>query len=121
MTDKKHRIYTMSFASVYPHYVNKAARKGRTKQEVDQIITWLTGYTDNDLHQINENETDFESFFNDAPKLNPNRKLITGLICGIRVEDIKEPLMQEIRYLDKLIDDLAKGKDMDKILRKEVE
>lgn len=121
MTDKKHRIYTMSFASVYPHYVNKAARKGRTKQEVDQIITWLTGYTYNDLHQINENETDFESFFNDAPKLNPNRKLITGLICGIRVEDIKEPLMQEIRYLDKLIDDLAKGKDMDKILRKEVE
>lgn len=115
---KKHRIYTMSFASVYPHYIAKAQRKGRTRKEVDEIICWLTGYTHNELETQIKKETDFETFFAQAPKLNPSRSLITGLICGIRVEDITEPTMREIRYLDKLIDELAKGKVMEKILRK---
>ncbi len=114
---EKHRIYTMSFASVYPLYITKAERKGRTKTEVDEIITWLTGYSNADLKKVLEDQTDFETFFANAPKLNPARKLITGFICGIRVEDIKEPIMQEIRYLDKLVDELAKGKAMEKILR----
>ncbi|MCZ0704654.1 hypothetical protein J2T56_003253 [Natronobacillus azotifigens] len=113
----KHKIYTMSFASVYPHYVNKAERKGRTKAEVDEIITWLTGYSREGLEAQLEKETDFETFFAEAPKLNPSRSLIKGVICGVRVEDIEEPTMQEIRYLDKLIDELAKGKVMEKILR----
>lgn len=113
-----HRIYSMSFASVYPHYVNKAEKKGRSKDEVDEIIRWLTGYSQKELEAILENQTDFETFYKQAPKMNPARSLIKGLICGIRVEEIKEPLMQEIRYLDKLIDELAKGKDMDVILRK---
>lgn len=115
---KKQRIYGMSVASVYPFYVAKAEKKGRTKAEVDEIICWLTGYTQHDLEKVLSTETDFQTFFAQAPKMNPQRKLITGVICGIRVEDIKEPLMQEIRYLDKLIDELAKGKTMDKILKK---
>jgi hypothetical protein len=114
---KKHRIYTMSFASVYPHYVAKAEKKGRTKKEVDEIIRWLTGYNQKGLEAELKKQTDFETFFADAPELNSSRDLITGVICGVRVEDIKEPLMQEIRYLDKLIDELAKGKAMEKILR----
>jgi hypothetical protein len=114
----KHRIYTMSFASVYPLYVAKAERKGRTKAEVDQIIAWLTGYSANELAALLEKRTDFETFFAHAPAMNPSRALITGLICGVRVEQIEEPLMREIRYLDKLVDELAKGKSMEKILRK---
>ena len=114
---KKHRIYTMSFNSVYPHYVAKAERKGRTKAEVDEIIRWLTGYSQEALDTQREKETDFETFLAEAPQLNPSRTLIKGVICGVRVEDIEEPTMQEIRYLDKLIDELAKGKAMEKILR----
>ncbi|GAE29437.1 DUF2200 domain-containing protein [Halalkalibacter hemicellulosilyticus] len=114
----KHKIYTMSFASVYPHYVTKAEKKGRTKAEVDEIICWLTGYSDQELEAQLEQQTDFETFFADAPKMNPSRTLIKGVVCGVRVEDIEEPTMQEIRYLDKLIDELAKGKAMEKILRK---
>lgn len=114
----KHRIYTMSVASVYPHYVTKAEKKGRTKTEVDEIIRWLTGYDQAALEAQLEKRTDFETFFAEAPHLNPSRALIKGVICGVRVEDIEEPLMQEIRYLDKLIDELARGKPMDKILRK---
>ncbi|WP_152655525.1 DUF2200 domain-containing protein [Oceanobacillus sp. CFH 90083] len=114
----KHRIYTMSFASVYPHYLTKAEKKGRTKEEVDEIITWLTGYSQEELETQIEKEADFETFFAEAPQLNASRSLITGVICGMRVEDIEEPLMQEIRYMDKLIDELAKGKAMEKILRK---
>ena len=113
----KHRIYTMSVASVYPHYIAKAEKKGRTKAEVDEIIRWLTGYTQKQLDVKLEKRTDFETFFADAPRMNPSRALIRGVICGIRVEDITEPTMREIRYLDKLIDELAKGKVMDKILR----
>lgn len=114
----KHRIYTTSVASVYPHYVAKAERKGRTKSEVDEIICWLTGYSPEEFESQLEKETDFETFFADAPKLNPSRNLIKGVVCGVRVEDIEEPTMREIRYLDKLIDELAKGKAMTKILRK---
>jgi hypothetical protein len=114
----KHRIYTMSFASVYPLYVNKAEKKGRTKKEVNEIIRWLTGYSQEELERQLEKQTDFETFLVEAPQLNPSRTLIKGVICGVRVEDIKEPTMQAIRYLDKLIDELAKGKAMAKILRK---
>ena len=114
----KHRIYTTSFASVYPLYVAKAEKKGRTKAEVDQIICWLTGYGQKELAAQLEKQTDFETFFAKAPKINPSRALIKGVVCGVRVEDIKEPTMQEIRYLDELVDELAKGKAMDKILRK---
>jgi hypothetical protein len=117
-TTTKHRIYTMSFASVYPLYIAKAEKKGRTKAEVDKIIHWLTGYTQKQLEIQLEKQTDFETFFAEAPQLNPSRSLITGMICGVRLEDIKEPTMREIRYLDKLIDELAKGKAMEKILRK---
>lgn len=117
-TGTKHRIYTMSFASVYPLYVAKAERKGRTKKEVDEIIFWLTGYNQKNLEAQIKNKTDFETFLKDAPLLNPHRALISGVVCGVRVEDIKEPTMQGIRYLDKLIDELAKGKKMEKILRK---
>ena len=116
MTDK-HRIYSVSVASVYPHYVAKAEKKGRTRAEVNEIIRWLTGYTPKQLETHLKKETDFENFYGKA-KLNPARKLITGTVCGVRVEDIKDPLMQEIRYLDKMIDELAKGKPMEKILRK---
>jgi len=115
----KHRIYTTSFASAYPHYVAKAEKRGRTKAEVDEIISWLTGYRQKDLEIQLKKLTDFETFFAQAPKINPVRTLIKGVVCGVRVEDIKEPTMREIRYLDKLIDELAKGKAMDKILRKE--
>lgn len=115
----KHHIYTMSVASVYPLYVTKAERKGRTKAEVDEIICWLTGYSQEGLLEQLEKQTDFETFFANAPRLNPSRALIRGTICGVRVEEIEEPTMKEIRYLDKLIDELAKGKAMDKILRKE--
>ena len=114
----KHRIYTMSVASVYPLYVKKAEKKGRMKTEVDEIISWLTGYNQEELEVQLEKQTDFETFFSEAPNLNPLRTLIKGVVCGVRVEDIEEPIMQEIRYLDKLIDELAKGKAMDKILRK---
>lgn len=114
----KHRIYTTSFASVYPLYVAKAEKKGRTKAEVDEIIRWLTGYGQQELKAQLEKQTDFETFFAQAPQLNPSRALIKGVICGVRLEEIKEPTMQEIRYLDKLIDELAKGKAMEKILRK---
>ena len=114
---KKHPIYTMSFASVYPHYVAKAERKDRTKAEVDEIIRWLTGYTQKQLEAVIKKQTDFETFFKQAPMLNSARTLISGVICGVRIEDIKEKTMREIRYLDKLIDELAKGKPMEKILR----
>ena len=114
----KHQIYTMSFAKVYPYYVAKAEKKGRTKSEVNEIIKWLTGYNDDELANILENNADFETFFNEAPHLNPSRLLIKGVVCGVRVEDIEEPTMQNIRFLDKLIDELAKGKSLEKILRK---
>jgi hypothetical protein len=114
----KHRIYTMSFARVYPEYVAKAERKGRTKAEVDEIIGWLMGYSQQQLDAQLENQTDIENFIAEAPQLNPARALIKGVVCGVRVEDIEEPTMREIRYLDKLIDELAKGKAMEKILRK---
>ena len=116
-----HRIYTTSFASVYPHYITKAEKKGHTKAEVDEIIRWLTGYTAKQFEKVLKNETDFETFFADAPKMNPARTLIKGVVCGVRIEEIEEPTMREIRYLDKLIDELAKGKTMEKILRKPAE
>jgi hypothetical protein len=114
----KPRIYTMSFARVYPEYVNKAQKKGRTKAEVDEIICWLTGYGREELEAQLEKQTDIETFLAEAPQLNPSRALIKGVVCGVRVEDIEEPTMREIRYMDKLIDELAKGKGMEKILRK---
>ena len=117
MKTDNHRIYKMSFASVYPHYIAKAEKKGRTKAEVDEIIFWLTGYDSVKLQEIIDNKIDFETFFAEA-KLNPNVSKITGVICGYRVEEIEDKLMQQIRYLDKLVDELAKGKTMDKILRK---
>jgi hypothetical protein len=113
----KHRIFTTSFASVYPLYVAKVEKKGRTKSELDAVICWLTGYNQRQLDGQLKKETDFESFFKEAPRLNPSRTLIKGVVCGVRVEDIQEPMMREIRYLDKLVDELAKGKAMDKILR----
>ena len=116
---KKSRIYTMSVSKVYPAYIAKAEKKSRTKEEVDEIIRWLTGYTQKQFETQLEKQTDFETFFADAPQMNPSRKLITGVICGVRIEEIKEKTMREIRYLDKLIDELAKGKTMEKILRKE--
>jgi hypothetical protein len=112
-----HRIYKTSFASVYPHYVAKAEKKGRTKAEVDEIIRWLTGYSQEELQAHLDERTDFETFFGKAPRMNPARTLITGTICSIRVEEIEEPLTRDIRYLDKLIDELAKGRAMEKILR----
>jgi hypothetical protein len=112
-----HRIYTMSFASVYPLYVTKAERKGRTRSEVDEIVRWLTGYSQEELDTQVERQVDFETFLAEAPRPNPSRELITGVVCGVRVEDIEEPTMREIRYLDKLIDELARGKAMEKILR----
>lgn len=114
----KHKIYAMTFASIYILYIKKVERKGKTKEEVDQIILWLTGYDEAGFIQQIEKEVDVETFFEQAPEINPNVSLIKGLICGYRVEDIEDPLMQKIRYLDKLIDELAKGKKMEKILRK---
>ncbi len=112
-----HRIFTTSVASVYPHYVAKAEKKGRTRAEVDQVILWLTGYTQGQLDALIADKTDFQTFFADAPALNPARQTITGLICGIRVEAMEPGLMQEIRYLDKMVDELARGKKMEKVLR----
>lgn len=114
-----HRIFTTAFSSVYPLYVTKAERKNRTKEEVDQILCWLTGYSQKGLEQQIEQENDFETFFAQAPGLNPNRSLIKGVVCGVRIEEIEEPLMREIRYLDKLVDELAKGRAMEKILRQQ--
>jgi len=118
MNDKNNeRVYKMSFAGVYPHYIAKAEKKGRTKAELDQIIFWLTGYDETSLQQVIDNKTNFEDFFAQAPMMNINAAKITGVICGYRVEDIEDPLIQKVRYLDKLIDELAKGKAMEKILR----
>jgi hypothetical protein len=116
--DKKPRIFTTSFGSVYPLYLQKAAKKGRTKEEVDEIITWLTGYSGEQLQRAIDTLVDFETFFAQAPLMNPNVGLIKGVVCGVRVEDVADPLMQKIRYLDKLIDELAKGKKMASILRR---
>jgi hypothetical protein len=113
----KHRIFTTSVASVYPHYVAKAEKKGRKKAEVDAVICWLTGYTQRELEGQLKKQTDFETFFQNAPRMNPSRTLIKGTVCGVRVEEIEEPTMREVRYLDKLVDELAKGKPMEKILR----
>lgn len=115
----KNRIYTIIFASVYPLYIAKAQKKGRTKAEVDKIICWLTGYSQSGLETQIKKQTDLQTFFAEAPRPNPQRALIKGMICGLRVEDIKEPTIQEIRYMDKLIDELASGKTMEKILRKQ--
>ena len=114
---KKHRIYTMSFAGVYPHYVNKAEAKGRTRQELDEVICWLTGYSPEALTEQIERKVDFETFFEKAPALHPNASKITGVICGVRIEEIEDPLMRKVRYLDKLVDELATGRPMEKILR----
>lgn len=114
---QNHKIYNMAFAKVYPLYINKAQRKGRSKAEVDRIIFWLTGYSEEQLLTLLANDTDFETFLKQAPQLNPARKLIKGVICGVRVEEITQTTMQDIRYLDKLIDELAKGKTLEKILR----
>lgn len=111
------RVFKMSFAGVYPHYITKVEKKGRTQDELNQLIFWLTGYNDSDLSRILEDKTNFEDFFNNAPQLNPNASKITGVICGYRLEEIEDPLMQKIRYLDKIIDELAKGKAMEKIMR----
>lgn len=113
---KKHRLYTMSVSSVYPLYVAKAEKKGRTKGEVDKVIRWLTGYSQKELDEQLEKRTDFETFFAEAPGLNPSRTLIRGVVCGVRVEDIKDPVIREIRYLDKLVDELAKNKTLERIL-----
>lgn len=118
-SNKSHRIYTMPVVRVYPLYITKAERKGRAKAEVDEIIRWMTGYSQAELNKQLKNETTFEAFFAQAPQLNPNRALIKGVICGVRIEEITDPLMREIRYLDKLIDELAQGKTMEKILREE--
>ena len=115
---KNEKVYSMSFAKVYPLLVNKAVKKGRTADEVDQVIHWLTGYNSDELKAVLKSDASYEVFFAEAPNMNPNRKKITGTICGVRVENIEEPLMQEIRYLDKLIDELAKGKSLEKIFRK---
>ena len=115
-----HRVYKMKFAGVYPHYVAKAEKKGRTKAEVDRVITWLTGYSNDQLKKVIDSGTDFETFFAEAPALHPNRAKITGTVCGVRIEDIVDPLMQQIRYLDKLVDELAKCREMEKILRGKV-
>ena len=115
---KTHRIFKTSFASVYPHYVQKAEKKGRERKEVDEVICWLTGYSSQALAMHIKRNTDFETFFNEAPTLHPNASKITGVVCGVRIEEIENPLMQKIRYMDKLVDELAKGRPMEKILRK---
>jgi hypothetical protein len=115
---KKHRIYTMIFAKVYPMYILKAEKKGRTKEEVDEIIFWLTGYDKKSFQKQLDANVNFEEFFDQAPEMNPNVSLITGVVCGVRIEDIEDPLMKKVRYLDKLVDELAKGRPMEKILRK---
>lgn len=113
----KHRIYTMTVSSVWLHYIAKVEKKGRTQAELEQVTLWLTGYTSQQLQTLLQNGTDFETFFAQAPELNPRRALIKGVICGVRIEEIEDPLMREIRYLDKLVDELAKGKSMEKVLR----
>ncbi|GDX92213.1 MAG: DUF2200 domain-containing protein [Planctomyces sp.] len=113
----KHRIYTMTVSSVWPHYIAKVEKKGRTQAELEQVTLWLTGYTSQQLQALLQNGTDFETFFAQAPALNPRRELIKGVICGVRIEEIEDPLMREIRYLDKLVDELAKGRTMEKVLR----
>ncbi len=115
--ESKHRIFTTAFSKVYPMYVQKVERKGRTKAELDQVICWLTGYTKPGLEKQIKQQTDFETFFAQAPAINPNVSLINGLVCGVRVEDVEDPLMRSIRYLDKLVDELAKGKAIEKVLR----
>lgn len=114
---KLEKVFAIKWASLYPMYVNKAERKGRTRDEVDQVICWLTGYTPAGLRKQNEGDADLETFFTKAPKFNPNEALVTGVVCGVRVEDVEHPLMRKIRQLDKLVDELAKGKAMEKILR----
>ena len=114
---EKHRIFTTSFASVYPHYIHKAEKKGRTKSEVDTIICWLTGYTPEELRKQIEKESDFDTFFAQAPCINPNSSLIKGVVCGVRVEEIEDPFMRKLRYMDKLVDELAQGKAIENILR----
>jgi hypothetical protein len=114
---KEHKIYTMPFKNVYPHYVTKVTKKGKTEEDLLHVINWLTGYTKSDIQKLNEDELTFEEFFNKAPKMNDNRNLITGSICGHKVQEIKEPLMKSIRQLDKIIDELAKGKSFEKIFR----
>lgn len=114
---EKHRVFKMSFASVYPHYLQKAAKKGRTKKDVDEVICWLTGYSPRALAAQIKQRKDFETFFSEAPSLHPGASKITGVICGVRIEEIEDPLMRKIRYLDKLVDELAKGRPMEKILR----
>lgn len=120
MNYENHRIYKASVSSIYPLYIEKAEKKGRTKKEVDEIITWLTGYSQKQLESQIEEQVDFQTFFDEAPKMNPKRALIKGVVCGVRVEDIKNPTMQAIRYLDKMIDELARGRVMEKILRQEL-
>jgi hypothetical protein len=115
---KPEKVFALSFSGVYPHYVKKAETKGRTKEELDEVIRWLTGYTKTGMEKLIEDKVDLQTFFEKAPKLNPNVSLIKGVVCGIRVEDIEDPLMQKIRYMDKLVDELAKGKKMEKILRR---
>ncbi len=117
MNSNWERVFNMSFAGVYPHYVAKVESKGRTKDELHEVIRWLTGYTQKGLEKVIEKKTTFREFFEKAPKLNPNAALIKGVVCGVRVEDIEDPLMQKLRWLDKLVDELAKGKKMEKILR----
>ena len=114
---QRHRIFTTSFASVYPHYIKKVEVKGRSRQDLDDVICWLTGYSPEALAEQIGRKTDFETFFNEAPALNPNVGKITGVVCGVRVEEVEDPLMQKIRYLDKLVDELAKGRPMEKVLR----
>jgi hypothetical protein len=118
LTVPEHRIFSSKVSGVYPHYVNKAERKGRTRDEVDQVICWLTGYTPAGLHKQLEQGTDFRTFFAQAPAMNPNTALIKGVVCGVRIEEVEDPLMRQIRYMDKLVDELAKGRPMEKILRK---
>ena len=112
------KVFAMPFASVYPHYINKTEKKGRTKEELDEVICWLTGYNRKSLHKQIDNKVSMEDFFAQAPQLHPNAPMITGVICGYRIEDIEDPLMKKIRYMDKLVDELAKGRKMEKILRK---
>jgi hypothetical protein len=116
-SDVNHRVYKMSLAGVYPHYITKVEKKGRTKKELEEVICWLTGYTPNGLADVLKKKTDLETFFAEAPKMHPNAKLITGVVCGVRIEEIEHPLMRKIRYMDKLVDELAKGRPMEKILR----
>lgn len=118
MKDNTQRVYKMKFSGVYPHYVTKAEKKKRTKKEVDEIICWLTGYSQKQLEKQIEKQNDFETFFDEAPALNPNASMIKGTVCGVKLEEIDDPLMKKVRYLDKLIDELAKGRPMEKILRK---